>query len=57
MFPVLRVGVVLRVSVVGNGSAGEVEGSAIGGGDHFYCVWVVYIFRSAEDFEGRDFDL
>jgi len=57
VFPVLRSGVVLRVSVVWDGGAGEVEGSAVGGGDYFDGVWVGYVFGSAEDFEGGDFDV
>ena len=57
MFPVLRCEIVVGVAVVGDGGAGEVEGSAIGGGDYFYCIWVVDVLRGADDFEGGDFDL
>ena len=54
VFPVVGGGV---VTVVRDGGAGEVEGSAVGGGDYFDGVWVGYVFGSAEDFEGGDFDV
>jgi len=42
---------------VRDGGAGEVESSAVGGGDDFDGVWVGDVFGRAEDFEGGDFDL
>jgi hypothetical protein len=57
VFPVLRRGVMLGASVVGDGGAGEVEGSSVGGGDYFDCVWVGDVLGSAEDFERGDFDV
>ena len=57
VLPVLRCGVVFGIPVVGNGGARKVEGPAVGGGDHFYGVWVADVFGSAEDFEGGDFDV
>jgi len=57
VFPVLRGGVVFGVAVVGDGGAGEVKGSAVGGGDYFYGVGVVDVFWGTEDFQGRDFDV
>ena len=49
--------VAVVISVVGDGGAGEVEGSTVGGGDYFYGVGVVDILGGAADFEGGDFDL
>jgi hypothetical protein len=57
VLPVWRRGAVANIAVVRNGSAGEVEGSAIGGGDDFDGVWVGDVLGSAENFEGRDFDV
>jgi hypothetical protein len=48
---------VASVAIVRDGSAGEVEGSAIGGGDDLDGVWVGDVLGSAEDFEGRDLDV
>ena len=48
--------VAVVISVVGDGGAGEVEGSAVGGGDYFYGVWVVDVVGGAADFEGGDLD-
>jgi len=47
VLPVLRAG---SVAVVRDGGAGEVEGSAVGGGDNFYGVGIVDVFRGAADF-------
>jgi hypothetical protein len=44
------------VAVVRDRGSGEVEGSAVGGGDYFYGVWVVDVSGSATDFEGGDLD-
>ena len=54
VLPVLRRDV---IAVIGDGGAREVEGSAVSGGDYFYCIWVVNVLRGAEDFQGGDFDL
>ena len=45
------------VAVVGDGCAGEVEGSAVGGGDYFYSIGIGDVVWSAEDFEGGDLDV
>ena len=47
VLPVFRIGV---VAVVGDGGAGEVEGSAVGGGDYFYGVGIGDVGGSAADF-------
>ena len=57
MLPVLRCGVVFGIPVVGSCGSRKVQGPAVGGRDHFYCVWVADVFGSAEDFEGGDFDM
>ncbi|MCU1252188.1 MAG: hypothetical protein JWQ49_5217 [Edaphobacter sp.] len=60
MLPVLRrcdVVAGLSVAIKGDGGSGEVEGSAVGGGDYFDCVWVGDAVGSAEDLEGGDFDV
>jgi len=44
------------VAVVGDGGAGEVEGTAVGGGDYFDGVGVGDVLGGAEDFEGGDVD-
>ena len=54
MLPVLGVGV---ISVVGDGGAGEVEGTTVGGGNYFYGVGVGDVRGGAADFEGGDFDV
>ena len=55
MFPVLSGSGV--VAVVGDGGAGEVEGSAVGGGDDFDGVGVRYVGGGAGDLEGGDVDV
>ena len=51
VLPVLGGGsVAVVISVVGDGGAGEVEGSTVGGGDYFYGVWVVDVVGGAADF-------
>jgi hypothetical protein len=57
VFPVLRGGIVLGIAVVGDGGAGEIEGSTVGGGDYFDGVGVGDVLGCAEDFEGGDFDV
>ena len=47
MLPVFRFGV---VAVVGDGGAGEVEGSAVGSGDYFYGVGIGDVGGGAADF-------
>ncbi len=47
VLPVLRFRV---VAVEGDGGAGEVEGSTVGGGDYFYSVGVGDVGGGAEDF-------
>ena len=47
-------GWVNAVAVVGQGGAGEVEGSAVQRGDYLYGVGVGYVVGGTEDFEGCD---
>ena len=47
----------MGIAIVGDGCAGEVECSAVGGGNYFYGVGVGDVGWGAEDFEGGDLDV